>query len=229
MKKIDKSERVGQRFTHLKYGQYEIIEYHNYDKVKIKFSQTGYEYYTAYGHIKAHEVFDPFHKGKYNHSIGCESADAQAYKSWYNMLYRVNNSKGYEKTSICEDWLNFANYRDWYNTQYKENGWHLDKDILSNGRGIYSPITCCFLPPSINTFFEKHKKAKGYSYNKRKRKFEAYCRSMGKYIHLGMFQTSKDARDAYLVCKRTLLKNILEPYRDKIPDNICKAMEAYLC
>jgi hypothetical protein len=229
MKKIENCNRVGERFFHPKYGEYEIVKYYNCEKVRVRFVQTGYEYCTSYNHIQASEVFDAFHKGKYNNIKGCAEADSKAYKSWYNMLYRVNNCKGYECASVCDAWLIFANYRDWYNAQYKEEGWHLDKDILSNGSGAYSPETCCFLPSRVNTFFEKHKKAKGYSYNKRRKKFEAYCRNMGKYIHLGMFETAEDARRAYLVFKRNLLKSIMEPYKDKISGRIYKAMEEYLC
>lgn len=229
MKKIDGSEKVGERFRHAKYGEYEIVEYYNYEKVRIRFMRTGYEYCTSYYHIQASEVWDALHKGKYNNVKGCSGADNKAYKSWYNMLYRVNNCKGYERASVCEDWLIFANYKDWYNTQYKEDGWHLDKDILSNGKGVYSPETCCFLPPCINTFFEKHKKAKGYSYNKRKKKFEAYCRSMGRYIHLGMYQTAEEARDVYLAFKRELFKTLVAPYKDRIAESVYQAMEIYLC
>lgn len=229
MRKIDSSERVGRKFLHPKYGEYEIVEYYNCEKVLIRFLQTGYEYYTSYNHIQSLEVLDPFYKGKYNNSRGRKVSDFKAYRSWYNMLHRVNNDKCYEQVSICEDWLVFANYKDWYDVQYKEDGWHLDKDILSNGGGLYSPETCCFLPASVNTFFEKHKKAKGYSFNKRRKKFEAYCRSNGEYVHLGMFETAEEAREAYLDFKKDLLGKIIEPYRDKITDKVYKAMEAYLC
>lgn len=229
MRQVDKCERVGQKFLHPKYGEYKIVEYYNCEKVRIRFMRTGYEYCTTYSHIQDLEVFDICHKGKYNNSLGDTSPDAKAYKSWYNMIYRVNRCSGYETAKICEEWMVFANYRDWYDAQHKEDGWHLDKDILSNGGGIYSPETCCFLPPEINTFFAKHKKAKGYSYNKRRKKFEAYCRNMGKYIHLGMFDAVKEAREAYLTFKRSLLKPLIAPYQDRISDKVYKAMEAYLC
>lgn len=229
MKKIDSRKRVGEKFLHPKYGEYEIVEYHNCEKVRIRFARTGYEYCTSYNHIQSAEVLDAFFRGKYNNIKGCSDCDPKAYKSWYNMLHRVNNSRGYKHTSVCDDWLIFKNYKDWYDSQYKEDGWHLDKDILSNGGGLYSPETCCFLPPIVNTFFVKHKKAKGYSYNKRRKKFEAYCRTMGKYVHLGMFKTAEEARNAYLSFKKGLLQNLIEPYKDRITDNVYKAMEIYLC
>lgn len=45
-------------------------------------------------------------------------------------------------------------------------------------------------------------KAKGYSYHKHKRKFEAKIGLNGKDIYLGAFEKEEDARDAYLEAKK---------------------------
>lgn len=222
-------ERIGEVFYHPKYGEFTIIEYLSCEKVKIKFLSTGYEYYTSYSHIQRLEVFDAHHKGKYNNYRGGKNADKQIYKTWYNMLFRCNNLKGYKTAMVCEEWHEYSKFEEWYNRQYKETGWHLDKDILSYGVGIYSPNTCCFLPPEINTFFIKHKQAKGYSLNRKRAKYEAFCRDNGKKVHLGKFDSPIEARAAYVKYKRKLLERIITPYLDVISARVYKAMIEYIC
>ena len=221
-------QRIGEKYYHPKYGEYTIIAYKNCEDVTIRFENTGYEYSTSYNHLKNLEVRDCFYKGKYGNFSGTRDVDIEAYKTWYNMLYRCKHSKGYEDVVVCKEWNNFSSFREWYNMQYKESGWHLDKDVLSNGRRIYSPNTCCFLPKEINTFFEKFKKCKGFSYNKKRKKFEAYCRDKGSYIHLGMYQTPADARIAYLDYKRGLFEKLVAPYKNKLSVELQNAMKEYL-
>lgn len=222
------AQRVGEIYFHPKYGEFLIIEYHSEDKVKIRFSNTKYEYYTSYSHIKNFEVCDKYSKGVYGNYHGEGRANKQAYKTWYNMLFRCYNSSCYKDVKVCEEWYNYSAFEEWYERQYKENRWHLDKDILSNGNGLYSPDTCCFLPPEINTFFAKFKKAKGYSYNKRKKRYEAYCRNNGKYIHLGIYDTQEAAREAYLNYKRELFEEIFRPYADVISKRVYESMSNFL-
>lgn len=223
-----KSNRIGEIFYHPKYGEYYIIAYSNCDEVTIRFANTGYEYVTSYNHIQHLEVRDRFFKGKYGNYAGIGEVDKEAYKIWYNMIHRCNNQNGYKDVIICDEWSDFSNFLKWYNNQYKEDGWHLDKDILSNNGRIYSPETCCFLPPELNTFFEKHKKAKGYSYNKRRKKYEAYCRDRGRYVHLGLYSTPSEARTTYLGYKRNLLEELVKPYFNKISVELYNAMKKYL-
>lgn len=220
--------RIGEIFYHPKYGEYSIIAYTNCEEVKIRFKNTGYEYITSYNHIQNLEVRDSFFKGKYDNYVGASDVDRDAYKTWYNMIYRCHHSQGYEDVTVCDEWRDFSIFLKWYNNQYKERGWHLDKDILSHNGRIYSPQTCCFLPPELNTFFEKHKKAKGYSFNKRRKKYEAYCRERGKYIHLGLYQTPAEARIAYLNYKRNILKELINQYLGRISIELYNAMEKYL-
>lgn len=223
-----RNKRIGEKFYHPKYGEYYIIEYTNCEKVKIRFQNTGYEYITSYNHIQNLEVMDRFHKGKYGNNIGDCEVNVNAYKTWYNMIYRCQHCKGYKDVSICEDWYNFSNFLKWYNNQYKEDNWHLDKDILSNNKRVYSPETCCFLPPEINTFFEKYKKAKGFSYNKKRKKYEAYCRNRGAYIHLGLYETPAEARMAYLNYKTNILEDLMKPYLNKLSVELYNAIIKYL-
>jgi hypothetical protein len=56
----------------------------------------------------------------------------------------------------------------------------------------------------IVTHQENHfnlKNTKGYSWNKQYNKYQARIKANGKHIHLGMYNTKKEARKAYLEAK----------------------------
>lgn len=68
------------------------------------------------------------------------------------MIFRVYNC--YEHTNVCEEWLIFSNFNRWMETKDWE-GKHLDKDLLGDGT-LYSPETCCFIDPVLNSFLAEN-------------------------------------------------------------------------
>ena len=54
--------------------------------------------------------------------------------------------------SVSEEWLILISKgkTGWKNKQWE--GKHLDKDILFEGNKVYSPDTCIFVTPTVNTF-----------------------------------------------------------------------------
>lgn len=82
------------------------------------------------------------------------------YKCWRNLLERTvgeNKPPTYSDCTICEEWLDFEQFRLWVNScdsGYRD-GYKLDKDILSNGNKHYSPETCVFVPHEINCLFRQ--------------------------------------------------------------------------
>ena len=80
-------------------------------------------------------------------------------------------------------------------------GKQLDKDILSGKSKIYSPSTCCFIPPSLNQFFKdrasKTSVLVGVSF--RHGKYIARCMNpfTGKRESLGSFLDAQAAHDAW--------------------------------
>ncbi len=83
------------------------------------------------------------------------------YRKWSGMLERCYSDKYHQKKptykdcTVCEEWHNFQNFAKWIQDkidsgEYQE-GYHLDKDIKINGNKIYSPDTCMFVSPSINS------------------------------------------------------------------------------
>lgn len=73
-----------------------------------------------------------------------------AHTKWLSMINRVGTRREYSDVEVCDEWLIFNNFYSWFADQYYEDGWHLDKDLLSIGNRIYSPKTCIMIPPEIN-------------------------------------------------------------------------------
>ena len=137
-----KSKRIGERFYHSKYGEYQIIAYSNCEEVTIRFANTGYECTTSYYHIQNLEVRDRFFKGKYNTFVGVGETDRDAYKVWYNMIYRCQHCSGYDNVTVCDEWLGESGFINFYNWSM-ENGYtdELTIDRIDN-TGNYEPSNC---------------------------------------------------------------------------------------
>lgn len=215
-------------FYHKKYGRYDIIEYINCEKVKIKFHNTGYEYYTSLNHIENNEVRDRLYSNVFGGVLELYGYDIDIYKIWYNMLYRANMVEGsYKDVNVCPDWMYFQNFYNWAKKQIYHKGWHLDKDIIIRGNKTYSPDTCCFIPSEINTFFEKSNNALGYGMNRNKTKYVSFVRSKGKKLHLGTFDTKEEAQAAYLTKKRELLDGLIEKYSYCLSEKVILCLKNY--
>lgn len=97
---------------------------------------------------------------------GCDDVDytSSSYYKWKNMVQRCYDKKVHKKykpeykdKSVCEEWLNYSNFRIWFDEHYvpsKNNQIDLDKDLLVQGNKVYSPETCVFLVHCQNTMFE---------------------------------------------------------------------------
>ena len=215
-------------FFHKKYGEYRVVEYISCEKVKIRFSSTGYEYYTSMNHINNHEVKDRLYKNKFGANIGSRINDMNLYNMWVNMLYRSSQTVGaYKNVFVSKEWLDYSNFEKWAKMQYYKKGWHLDKDILERGNLEYSPQKCCFIPSELNTFFEKSNNAKGYGLNRGKTKYVSFVRDNGAKVHLGTFSTKEEAREAYTNAKKRLLDNLIKKYEGVLSDKIIKALKTY--
>ena len=131
------------------------------------------------------------------------------YQKWASMLER-SFSKGvksrqptYDGCMVCDEWRYFSNFKKWMETQDWE-GKELDKDILFKGNRVYSPDTCIFLHPKVNTFVvdcgaSRGEYMIGVYWHKAAGKFQSQCRSpfkKGKQ-YLGLFDTEIEAHTAW--------------------------------
>ena len=155
------------------------------------------------------------------------------YNKWRQMITRCYSKKAlkafptYKCCTVCDEWLLFSNFRRWMETQDWE-GKELDKDLKSVNNKIYSPETCIFLPKYINYLLincenDSGDFLKGVSFDKRRCKFMALCRTPSKRKFLGYFNNQEDAHHAYITYKKELILSIAKTQ----PDHIRSVLENY--
>lgn len=150
------------------------------------------------------------------------------YRQWSDMLIRCYSEKSrfrhptYADVTVCDEWLKASNFVAWQKTQYREEGWQLDKDLLVVRNKVYSPETCMYIPRWLNVFTSDGGAARGkyligVSYHKISKKLVAQCRNpvSGRTEYLGLFE---DEMEAHLAWRKRKLEHALtlKPEMDAI-------------
>lgn len=168
------------------------------------------------------------------------------YYAWINILKRCYSKSlkvkrpTYRDVVCCQEWWFFDNFYKWIHSQdnfaYWVNGdrWAVDKDIIIKGNKIYSPATCCLVPPNINSLFTKANNTRGdlpigVVYMPKHNLYRAYLSIDNKRKSLGTFTTSDEAFKAYKMEKELYIKDVAEKeYSNGNITNECyKAMMNY--
>lgn len=162
----------------------------------------------------------------------------ESYTRWHNVLQRCFGDKWKEKKptykdcTICEEWLHFSNFKKWYDENGKE-GYHVDKDILVKGNKVYSPETCCCVPPRINAILINRTNDRGNYPIGVCKKGEHFTGSVsvgnGKLIYTGWYDTPQEAFLAYKAMKEKLIKEVAQEYYNKgeITERVYDALMRY--
>lgn len=158
------------------------------------------------------------------------------YSHWRGMLMRCYDEKifkkrpTYSECSVCGEWLLYSNFKKWFDI-HSVVGWHLDKDILVKGNKVYSPQTCCFVPPQINSMLVNRRNFRGkYKvgvYKGKYGRFSASCSVNDKSVRIGMFDTELEAFNAYKEFKEENIKRVADEWRDKIEPCVYEALHNY--
>lgn len=178
MGRFDNILKVGEIHPTHSWGDVEVVEYINCQKVKVKFSD-GNTKWTATKEVRAGIVkndFQPFlyGVGYYGQGEFCCKAEGQKvgstleYETWRGIMRRCYDEKSFVKhptyrgVTVCKEWHNFQNFAAWYVSQkgYKER-WPVDKDLKVLGSKVYSPETCSLVPESINSLIGSSKAKRG--------------------------------------------------------------------
>lgn len=171
--------------------------------------------------------------GKYNNYY----EHKHAWDTWAHMLRRcydpktIEQNPTYKNCSVCKEWHNFQNFADWYYMNYYTVPWkenmQLDKDIIKKHNKIYCPENCVFAPQGINSLLINKPNSRGKypvgcyaSYDK----ICARCNTLNKTVHLGRFNTVREAFEAYKDFKENYIKQVADNYKDYIPKKLYDAL-----
>ncbi len=162
------------------------------------------------------------------------------YTQWKNMIERCYNEKfhqrqpTYEGCTVSDEFKDYSKWREWYdNYQYKQDDWHLDKDLLVKGNKVYSEDYCVFLPKEINSVLTKRTALRGEYligvcwHNTNKAFVAKVNKNKGNPEWLGSFNTEIEAFNAYKQSKESYIKELADKYKDILDPRAYEALYNY--
>lgn len=171
--------------------------------------------------------------------VGIGGKPVWQYDLWKGMLRRCFDRKynqvfpTYKDVTCCEEWLSFGCFLEWVNKEVdykgKPTGFHLDKDVMVRGNKCYSPQTCCFVPPAVNSLLIdrcnfRGKWPVGVVFHKGVGKFVATVGCNGKINHLGYFDNPENAFGVYKAAKEAQVKFVATRYKDVLKPAVYESL-----
>jgi len=214
-----------------KFGtEMKIVEHGNWYNTTIEFQdEHRFRRNVCYGDFKLGKVRNPYDRILYGEGFLGEGAptrvdkiEVPAYRIWRDIIRRCYSSErrprqgSYKNCIVSESWKNYSNFYKWYNNHIYQcrDKLQLDKDLLSNGKKIYSEETCMIVPYKINRFCVMSKVI-GATYTKNKKWRSRICTT-----ELGIFDKKEDAQRMYLKEKNRLFYELVEDYQSELPTDV---------
>lgn len=218
-----------------------IVEYNNNSDIVVEFQdEHKYRKHTQYCNFKSGSIRNPYYPSVYGlgmtgykYLTKVNKRPTREYDVWMEMLKRSfvktikDRQPTYENVTCCDEWLYYENFYEWLHSQPNfekwKNGkrWAVDKDILIKGNKIYSPETCCLVPPNVNCLFLKREAERGkYPIGVRYRDdgFLAVCRNpfLDTAVEIGKYSTPEKAFYlGYKPYKEDIIKQVAQEEYDK--------------
>ena len=229
-------------------GNFKVVKYSNNANVEIQFLKTGYEMVTRLDCIKSGLIKDPYSPSVYGigivgtkYPISVNSVQTKEYELWNGMLERCYSDKlkkrrpTYRGCKVSDNFKSYEYFYEWCHKQigFGNQGWHLDKDLLTKGNKVYSESTCVFIPSEINSLLVKREASRGEHFigvcwNKTSKVFVAQVRkNKGKQEHLGLFNTEIEAFKAYKKAKESFVKEQANKWKSQIDPRAYNALMNY--
>lgn len=240
---LKKVEYEGKVYPSNRFGDVKILEYKNNKQVVIMFLNTGFIKEESTGVIRSGHIRDSSLPTTCGFGyIDIEGASAhkhttKEYLLWNNMINRCYNEKvlikypTYRECSVDDRWKYLSCFKEWCNKQvgFGNDGWHLDKDIIVKDSKMYSPETCCFVPPEINCALAGNKRVRGafpqgVIYNYTKTRYRARIQRGNKWESLGTYDTPEEAFQTYKPVKEAHIKSLAEKWKDQIDIRVYEAL-----
>lgn len=239
----NRKAQVGQVFKTKHYGDFEVIEYIDSARVKVKFLLTGYKKITDAKSVDIGQIKDPYYpsvhgvgylgEGAYpaSYNRNGKKINSPAYEVWNSKLkncYGSSKSRHlYKDVEFCDEWLCFQNFAKWFYEQVElyGKGGNVDKDLLFLGSREYSPHTCVYVPPAVNSLFTGASgNISGVHWCNTMKKWvaqiqrgELTAQGKKKQSYLGRFDNKEEANKVYYTAKLEHVKSVALKYQEQIP------------
>ena len=240
---LKKVEYEGKVYPSNRFGDVKILEYKNNKQVVIMFLNTGFITEESMGVIRSGHIRDsslPTTCGFGYIDIEGVSIGRKAtkeYQIWNNMINRCYNENlrhknpTYKDCSVSEEWRYLSKFKEWCNKQigFDNDGWNLDKDLLSKECKIYSEHTCVFVPPEINCALPTSASVRGslpvgVIHSSNKTRYRARIQRGYKWESLGTYDTPEEAFYAYKPVKEAHIKSLAEKWKGKVDPRVYEAL-----
>lgn len=243
-----RSVSVGDVFINKQGTSAVVLEYLSSNRVKVKFQDLhGDVRFFEVRNLKSGNFRNYYDKtiygvgfiGKGEHLPYVNKERTEAYNHWSKSMERCY-SESYQKVqpsyvgcTVSDEWHNFQVFGDWKESnEYYQLGFQLDKDILVKGNKIYSPDTCCFLPPILNSILGDSKVRRGCSpkgtyYDKDRDSYLSSISLNNVKTFLGYYKSPEEAFYTYKEAKEKYIKEVATTYKDQIDSRAYEALMNY--
>ena len=229
-------------------GDFKVLKYNNAKDVEIQFLTTGFEMFARLGDIRKGEVKDPYLPSVYGvgivgtkYPITIDGVKTKEYVLWQNMLKRCYSDAyqkkhpTYKDCEVSENFKSFEYFYEWCQKQigFGNEGWHLDKDLLTKGNKVYSEDSCIFIPNEINLLLTKRTTSRGKHligvcwHNASKSFIATVNKNKGKSEYLGSFNIELEAFNAYKEDKESFIKEQANKWKSQIDPRAYNALMNY--
>ncbi len=238
--------KAGDVFKSKSYGLFEVVS-RSPGKAVIRFLDTGFSVEVSKSQVYKGTIKDKLspqiyglgYYGDESFTSTLSKRDSEkALEAWHTMFKRCYSekvhvvSKSYIGCEVSTEWFNFQSFAQFY-TEYKQEGWELDKDLLVRGNKVYGPHTCVWLPRNINGYIKTNSNRRGSCFIGVKLSYlgdhyEARCRDMdGKQKMLGKFSTEAEAFDTYKIFKESVIKQKANLWKNDLDPRAYDALMNY--
>lgn len=236
--------QLGKTYTMQSGLQAIVTSYTNCENVQVKFMESGFEVKTSVSVLRKGLVKDkslPSVQGAGcldglpTHANGIMRKD---YSVWSGILERCYSPRfqkegsAYNGCTVSDNFKSFAFFSNWCKAQvgFGENGFAIDKDILSNCQKHYSEDTCLFVPQEVNNLFKNTKSCRGKfpkGVTKIGTRFYSRYKRFGESVHLGAHATPEEAFETYCKAMTLYVQEIAEKWKEQIDARAYTALLNY--